>query len=119
MRLTFVIALLFVVTSCSRSIDRVPKPDHLIPRDKMVTVVKEMMKLEAFVQNQYGQVSVYYKVMEKSGDSLLTTFQLDRKTYEASMDYYVSRQDEMLDIYAECLQQLNEELGALEAEKEK
>ena len=117
MRYLFVIASILLITSCSRTIERKPKPDQLIPRDKMVTVVKEMMKLEAHVQNQYGQVSVYYKVMAKSGDSLLSTFQLDRKTYEASMDYYGSRQDEMVKIYSECLQQMNEELGELEAEK--
>lgn len=117
MKYIVAIALLLAIVSCSRSIDRVPKPNNLIPRDQMVSVVKEMMKLEAHVQNQYGQVSMFYKVMEKSGDSLLTTFQLDRKTYEASMDYYGSRQDQMLEIYSECLQQLNEELGALEAEK--
>lgn len=116
MRLVAIIAFLLVIASCSRSIERVPKPDNLVPRDKMVTVLKEMMKLESHIQNQYGQVSVYHKVMVRSGDSLLSTFQLDRETYEASLDYYGSRQDEMRGIYSESLQQLNEELGNLESE---
>lgn len=113
------IAVLLVVASCTRSIDRVPKPKNLIPKDKMVTVVKEMMKLEAHIQANYGQVSMYHKIMARSGDSLLNTFQLDKETFEASMDYYGSRQDEMQTIYAESLQQMNEELGQLETDKSK
>ena len=110
------ISLLIVIASCSRSIERIPEPKKLIPRDKMVTVVKEMMKLEAHIQATYGQVSMYHKVMVNSGDSLLSTYKLDRKTFEASLDYYGSRQDEMQDIYSESLEQMNEELGKLDSE---
>lgn len=111
------ILLLIVIASCSRSIERIPEPKGLIPRGKMVTVVKEMMKLEAHIQTTYGQVSMYHKVMAKSGDSLLSTYNLDRKSFEASYDYYGSRQDDMKDIYSEVLEQMNEELGELEIEK--
>ncbi len=116
MKQLFFIALLASLVACSRSIERLPAPDNLIPREKMVTVLKEMLKLESHIQNQYGQVSIYYKVMEHSGDSLLSTFQLDREAYEASMDYYGSRQEEMKAIYSESLEQMNEELGELESE---
>lgn len=75
-----------------------------------------MMKLEAHVQANYGQVSMYYKVMERSGDSLLSTYDLDRVSFESAMDYYGSRQDEMKEIYIETLDQMNEELGKLEIE---
>ena len=110
------ISLVIVISSCSRSIERIPEPENLIPRDKMVTVLKEMMKLEAHVQANYGQVSKYYKVMERSGDSLLSTYNQDRVSFESAMDYYGSRQDEMKKIYTESLDQMNEELGKLEAE---
>ena len=110
------ISLLILIASCSRSIERVPAPKGLVPKDKMVRVVKDMMILESHIQANYGQVSMYYKVMEKSGDSLLETFGLDRETYEASIDYYGSRQDEMQAIYSESLEKMNEELGKLEAE---
>lgn len=109
------IVLIIVTLGCSRTIERVPEPENLIPRDKMVQVLKEMMKLEAHVQAQYGQVTTYYKVMRQSGDSLLGTFNLDHKTFESSMDYYGSRQTEMQEIYSETLEQLNAELGALQA----
>ena len=109
-----IISLVIIAASCSRTIERVPEPKNLIPRDKMVSVLKEMMKLEAHIQANYGQVSTYYKVMERSGDSLLTTFKVNRKSFEASMDYYGSRQDEMQAIYSESLEQMNAELGELE-----
>lgn len=111
-----IISSLILIASCSRSIDRVPKPKNLIPKDKMVKVIKEMMILESHVQSNHGQVSVYYKVMQRSGDSLLATFDLDRKTYEASVDYYGSRQDEIQAIYSEALEQMNEDLGKLESQ---
>ena len=109
------ISFIVILVSCSRTIERIPEPKNLIPKEKMVTVMKEMMILEAHIQSNYGQVSTYYKVMGRSGDSLLSSHQLNRKTYEASMDYWGSRQDEMQKIYDEALEQMNEELGALEA----
>lgn len=108
------IVLVVLSIGCSRTIERVPEPNNLIPRDKMINVLKEMMKLEAHVQAQYGQVTTYYKVMRQSGDSLLGTFNLDRKTFESSMDYYGSRQIEMQEIYSETLEKLNAELGELQ-----
>ena len=110
------IVLLVASAGCSRTVERVPEPENLIPRDKMIQVLKELMKLEAHVQAQYGQVTTYYKVMRQSGDSLLRTFNLDQKTFESSMDYYGSRQTEMQQIYGETLEQLNAELGELQAQ---
>lgn len=112
------ISLLIIVSSCSRSIERIPEPKDLVPRKKMVTVLKEMMKLEAHIQTNYGGVGSYYKVMQRSGDSLLSIYSLDRMSFESSLDYYGSRQDEMKKIYDDALNQLNEELGKLEAEEE-
>ena len=108
------ISILTLISSCSRTIERIPEPKNLIPRDKMVTVLKEMMQLEAHVQANYGQVSSYFKVMERSGDSLLSTHKLNREIFESSMDYWGSRQDEMQKIYSESLEQMNKELGELE-----
>lgn len=113
------ISLIVIVSSCSRTIERIPEPKNLIPKGKMVTVLKEMMQLEAHVQANYGQVSTYYKVMERSGDSLLSSHQLNRETFESSMDYWGSRQDQMQKIYATALEQMNKELAELEEDQTK
>ncbi|MFT5777506.1 MAG: hypothetical protein ACI837_000441 [Crocinitomicaceae bacterium] len=110
------IALISLLMGCSSEIARVPEPSDLIPKAKMIDVVREMVKLESFIQTRYVQEAVYHKVMMQSGDSLLKAHKVDRKQYEGSIDYYGSRQDEMQDIYAQALEDLNEELSALETE---
>ncbi len=102
-----------VLFSCSGALDRAPKPEHLIPKEKMVEVVKEMVKIESYVQRTYGNVARFSEIMKLSGDSLLTAHELDRKTYESSIDYYGSRQEEMQAIYGEALNLLDEELGEI------
>lgn len=116
-RFAFISVLIFI-SSCSRTIERIPAPKDLIPRNKMVTVLKDMMQLEAHIQSNYGQVSTYYKVMQRSGDSLLLTHKLDRISFESSLDYYGSRQVEIQKIYDDALDKMNAELGKLEADVE-
>ncbi len=112
----FIVTLLFLF-GCSAKIKRKPEPKNLIPKDKMVIVVREMVKLESFIQRKYVQVSAYHKTMVKSGDSLLLANNVTREEYEASIDYYGSRQEELQEIYSEALEDLNEELGKLEAQE--
>ena len=56
--------------------------------------------------------------MINSGDSLLHSYGLTKPVFEKSMEYYGSRQLEMEDIYSEVLDELNKELGEIEAGKE-
>lgn len=114
-RIVFVILIL---ASCAPEIERMPLPDQLIERDKMVEIVKELTKTEGHVQNRYGQVSKYYRVMINSGDSLLKSYGVSREQFEASMDYYGSRQEEMSSIYDQVINELNEELGELQSEQQ-
>jgi hypothetical protein len=116
MKIVLSIALLGLMMACSSELERVPAPDDLIPKSKMIVVVREMVKLESFIQTRYVQESVYYKMMIKSGDSLLAMNNVTRKQYEGSIDYYGSRQDEMKEIYSQALEGLNEELSSLESE---
>ena len=100
-----------IIASCSGQIERLPKPDNLIPKEKMIDVLTDLTKLEGLVQNKYGQVSRYYRVMTASGDSLLKVHYVNRKQFEESMDYYGSRQEEMAAMYDEVLERLNKELA--------
>ncbi len=111
-RLIFIVPILF---ACSGSVERLPEPDHLIPRKKIVDILAELTKLEALVQNEYTQVNRYYRVMTQSGDSLLNTFGVKRTAFEESLDYYGSRQNEMASIYDDVLEQLNKELADVQS----
>lgn len=117
MKWTVVILLLGLSTACSRGIKRPDAPEDLVPRDKMINVLTEMVKLEGHVQNRYQQVTKYYKVMVNSGDSLLKAHNLSKEQFESSMDYYAARQDEMTEMYQEVMEKLNSELGELETKK--
>lgn len=110
----FIVAF-FGITSCVNGVKRVDKPANLLEREKLVEVLTEMSKMEAHIQMQYGQVTMYHKSMIKTGDSILKAHNVNLKDYENSMDYYGSRQDEMLGIYNEVLDKLNKELGELQA----
>lgn len=112
------IAVFFTIISCTDGLDRLPETDNVLPRDKMVEVIRDMIKLESHIQLKYKNVGEYYKVMINSGDSLLKTKGVTRQQYEESMDYYGSRQSEMQLIYSDVLDQLNKEMGELQSSKE-
>ena len=110
------ILILIFASSCSDGIPRLEEPKNLVPRDKMIEVLKEMTKLEAHIQIHYVSVDKYNKVMINSGDSLLNSYGLTKDVFEESMEYYGSRQKVMQGIYSEVLDELNEELGELQSQ---
>ena len=113
--LSYIALLLIVMASCTDGLERLPKPDKLIPKDKMVLVMKDMIKLESHIQLRYKNVAEYYKTMISSGDSLLKAQNVTRKMFDESIDYYGSRQEEMKSIYNEVLDDLTRELGELQS----
>ena len=113
------IALVFVLASCFGRIEHAKKPDNLIPRDKMVQVITELVKLESYIQSSYPSVAEYNKVMINSSDKLFRRLGITDEQFEASMNYYGSHQKMMKEIYNDALDELNSELGELEASKDK
>lgn len=108
---------LLLLTSCSDGIPRIKKPDNLIPREKMIPLLTELVKLEAYITDEYGNIVEYHKVMINTGDSLLEAKGYTKDQLESSLDYYGSRQEEMISIYTDVLDELNKELGELEKRK--
>ena len=111
-RILIISVLLF--TACSPGIERIEEPDNLIEREKMIPLLTELVKLEAHITTEYNNIMQYHKVMTTTGDSLLKTKGVTKDQFEESMEYYGSRQDEMMGIYNEVLENLNKELGELE-----
>jgi hypothetical protein len=115
MRKLLFIALL--LAGCADGVPRYDEPKNLIPREKMVELLAELSKLEAHEQITYLTIDKYHNSMRLTGDSLLKAKGYSFVEFDESMGYYGSRQDEMIEIYSDVLDQLNKDLGELEASK--
>ena len=113
----FFIACAVLISSCSTGVMEIEKPKNLISKDKMVQVMKELVKLESHIQGIYPSVSEYNKTMMNSSDELFKRLKVNSKDFEASMDYYGSHQEQMKEIYDEVLDELNSELGELQSKE--
>ena len=113
----FLFIAMLILTSCSSGVPRIEKPDNLIPRDKMVPLLTELVKVEAYITDEYGSITEYHKVMVNSGDSLLKAKGFTKEQFEKSIEYYGSRQKEMMSIYTDVLERLNKDLGELQRKK--
>lgn len=115
--LAFAISLLFV--ACVDHVPDMPVPDKKISHKQMVSVLTELVQLESAAQLKYVQLMRYAKVMEKAGDSLLKTKGITSEQFNENMDYYGSRQEEMMEIYDEVKVNLLKEKKTLEAQMKK
>ena len=97
------------ITSCNQD----NKPENVLDKNKMATVLRELHKAEAYVNSnfQYNDSSKYiYKKLE---DSILPANGTQLVAFDSSMAYY-SRNIKLLDkIYAEAIDSLSleESLG--------
>lgn len=106
-------ALLLVCIGCSSEVKRIAAPDELIPKDTMVMVLKDLMVLESHVKLKFPSVNQHYKIMRKSGDLILKKYHMDSARFDASLDYYGSRQDVMQEINSLILDEVNQEVTKL------
>lgn len=114
----YIISSFVILTSCSQHVEGYDKPDDLIPKDRMILVMTEMVKLETHIKDTYTRVDRFYNVMNASGDSLLKGMGVTPEAFDSSMKYYASHQKEMEEIYSEVLENLNIELGELQENKD-
>lgn len=115
-RITVILTLLFF-SSCTSGLMDTKAPDNLIPKDKMIMVMKELVKLESHIQSTYPSVAEYNKTMINSSQFLLKKMNITEEDFQASMDYYGTHQREMKEIYNQVLDELNSELGELQSKK--
>ncbi len=119
MKLFFFITLLLICYSCinTDAVKRPSAPKDLIPKEKMENIMYELGKLETMAEKQYGTVDKYYDILLKSGDSVLSSFDVTREQYLNSIRYYSVYQKEMIGMQNELLERLNRDLGELRKNK--
>mgnify|MGYP003651776042 CR=1 FL=1 len=111
------IACVILISSCSTGVMEIEEPKNLMSKDEMIQVMTELVKLESHIQAIYPSVSEYNKTMMNSSDKLFKRLKVNSKDFEASIDYYGSHQEQMKEIYNEVLDELNSELGELQAKE--
>lgn len=111
------ISIILIFSSCTSSLIEREVPENLLPKKKMVEVMRELVKLESNIQATYPSVTEYNKTMINSSTTLFKELNVKAADFDASMNYYGTHQEEMKDIYNEVLDQLNSELGELQSVK--
>ncbi len=106
-----VIALIGILASCSSDLKLPDAPDDLIPEEEMIDLMYDMTILEAGIQARYQSVNRYYKVMQQSGKSYLKSKGISVERYERSYDYYVSRPEQLQEMYTKVMDSMTVELN--------
>lgn len=106
-----------LLIGCNAEVTRDSAPPNLIPEEKMILVMKDMVKLESLISQKYKNVTKYYNIMIKSGDSLLKTHNVTRQQYESSIGYYGTHQEQMMRMNAEVNDQLTKEKAQLRSKQ--
>lgn len=113
--LTYIVFILAMV-GCTDHIPPLPKPDNCISKQDMTEVLKEIMLVESHVQIKYIQLPKYYEMMAKTGDSILKSRGFTEEQFKNSLDYYGSKQEEMIEIYNDVISKLQQEKAKLESD---
>lgn len=100
--LTFFFLLLLLVSGC-QDVQKTPKPENLIPKDKMVDVITEISLL-------HGARSYNKNLLEEKGVDptryIYEKYNIDSLQFARSNDYYAEHVKEYQDIYSEVKERL-------------
>jgi hypothetical protein len=118
MRYFIVLMSIVALALCNACADatqkKLVKPKDLIPRDTLVSLLKEITLLESYYQNKFGHISLFHQSLKRVGLNVLNAYHISYNRYERSMDYYGSHLSEMQSIYSQLLDSLNREASILE-----
>ena len=101
-KINWVVILVLILTSC-QDVERMEKPENLIPQDKMVEVLTELSLL-------HGARSYNRNMLEEKGIApypyLMEKYGIDSAQLVQSNNYYAENYREYSDIYEDVKQRL-------------
>ena len=107
----FIIGL--IAFSCSSEYSSGDKSENIVPKDSMVMALKDLSILESHIKTKYPQIQQSFKTVTKSSEFILKKYNLDTARFNSSMNYYITHQKEMQEIYSQILDSVNRELTEL------
>lgn len=84
MKIKFIIIFVVILGAC-QNVNKAPKPDNLIPEDKMVDILVDLQRLDAVIQKNDQQFEMRNV---KAKDLILEKYQVDSLQIANSSNYY-------------------------------
>jgi hypothetical protein len=109
MKCFIVLYAIVLLSACQLSSNSEKNTSKLIHKDTLVSVLRELMLVESHVQFMYGQVSIYKDVMKESGLAILKKHALKEDRFDYTMNYYGTHQAELITLYKQVLDSLNQQ----------
>ncbi|MFO7789061.1 MAG: DUF4296 domain-containing protein [Bacteroidota bacterium] len=104
--------VMLVLFACNRSREKLDKPDNIIPKDKLVSVLVDIHKVDGLLVSkvvdvqEYSKAALYHSVFNK--------YDVDEDSFNNTIRYYTVNDIESLnEVYDEVLAVLNEEQAVL------
>lgn len=113
MKIAFAISLFWVLLSCKTEIKKPIEPENIVSRNVMISITKELMLLESHISISYGDVAVFYKIINASSDSIFRKYKIPRYRYIKTFEYYSTNPDKMTQLYLDVLDRLNVEKNSI------
>lgn len=103
-----VLPLFALVIGMSLGCYRVPTPDALIERDKMVDILTDIHLTQAAVDISVPDTGGYFLLRDTAMAVLLKTYQIRKTQLDSSMNFYLSDLETAEAMYSEVIDRLNE-----------
>lgn len=104
--------IIFIVSfglfSCTHELEIIEVPKDLIPPEQFQPVLKDIMYLESHTRTQFNNVNDFYKILPKSANVIFESHGIDSLRYYNSMQYYVKKQELLIEMYQAILDEIQE-----------
>lgn len=118
MKKQFKYCLLLVLLLACQNVEKAPKPDNLIPEEKMVAILTDMMLIDAAIS--YKRSDSKTKALDP-GKYIFEKYQVDSVQLAKSNAYYLENFDKSMRIYEQVrdnLEAKKEKLDSLDKSKD-
>ncbi|MBI2259300.1 MAG: DUF4296 domain-containing protein [Flavobacteriia bacterium] len=110
-KVCIIFLLFFGLFSCYEKEQLPNPPNNLIPRNKFVLIMEELMLIEHQSQVEFPNFQEFYPTLDTSAFVLMKKYQTTIKDFEKSFDYYSFDPSQMKEIYNDVLENMTKKLN--------
>lgn len=109
--------IFLALISCGEKKEK--RPEHIWDEERMVEVLTELQKTEAFVRLKYHHFGDSAYVDDSVFNATFQQLGTSREEYDSNYSYYLNHPKDLEKVYEEVIINLNEASGELEKEVKK